>query len=639
MASRSQAVEVSTSYNFKVRGCIKSTSGPWIVRRPPTKNSGRGATSVLRMPSPRERENNKKRERRRRAVAARIFAGLKQHGNYRLPKHADHNEVLKALCAEAGWVVEEDGTIYRKGDKRPEENGEEANKALSADCNCETQETVVESDGPESLSALDRLKSGTCTPDSSSCGQSDETSCSRKSRIGSRNTSRCDQPTPVAGGGGGGGHSDYDLNLSGTECECEELVEKEGRSGEITPVAPVPRNAQLLVNQEPPVTHVGRSSNSGECPAVNNPEFQFFAGLLPGSGNLLPAAIFSDHGKRVMMSASDRARMTGDLNSPPVEKEGERLNLLPILFVHESYPSATVDSPYIKKECDRNDRIEFISASRQGLIAAACDHYHGRRSGEATPSPSSSMPELELLSNGGLSIELTSSYKSDVGSGNCTDHSDYIHVISGESQNPDLSALLKARNYVPFSSILNRKVPKSQPMRNFPSPQVHLSCYSRLQDEIHTKGDNIVFAGSNQDHDLLGLQEGTVVPSARSPQTGKFMSWNMTNACGYHGHPSSSLATSPLGSVSTGTGSLPFSPTEATYSSPSAYGYTRSGDQQQLQEHSGIARALPQLQQRPAPANTPSVDALSLTLCTSTGSSLEYPCFTNRHLKLPVART
>ena len=66
------------------------------------------------MPSSRERENNKRRERRRRAVAAKIFAGLRAHGNYCLPKHADHNEVLKALCAEAGWQVEEDGTIFRK---------------------------------------------------------------------------------------------------------------------------------------------------------------------------------------------------------------------------------------------------------------------------------------------------------------------------------------------------------------------------------------------------------------------------------------------------------------------------------------------------------------------------------------------
>lgn len=96
-----------------IRGCIKSTSGPWIVRRPPGKGQVTSA-AVLRMPSARERENNKRRERRRRAIAAKIFAGLRAHGNYCLPKHADHNEVLKALCAEAGWHVEEDGTIFRR---------------------------------------------------------------------------------------------------------------------------------------------------------------------------------------------------------------------------------------------------------------------------------------------------------------------------------------------------------------------------------------------------------------------------------------------------------------------------------------------------------------------------------------------
>jgi len=36
------------------------------------------------------------------------------YGNYELPKHCDNNEVLKALCNEAGWIVEPDGTTYRK---------------------------------------------------------------------------------------------------------------------------------------------------------------------------------------------------------------------------------------------------------------------------------------------------------------------------------------------------------------------------------------------------------------------------------------------------------------------------------------------------------------------------------------------
>jgi brassinosteroid resistant 1/2 len=76
-----------------------------------------GATSAAnsrRKPSWRERENNRRRERRRRAIAAKIYAGLRSQGNYNLPKHCDNNEVLKALCAEAGWTVEEDGTTYRR---------------------------------------------------------------------------------------------------------------------------------------------------------------------------------------------------------------------------------------------------------------------------------------------------------------------------------------------------------------------------------------------------------------------------------------------------------------------------------------------------------------------------------------------
>ncbi|URD94684.1 BES1 BZR1 [Musa troglodytarum] len=79
-------------------------------------------TSGARMPTWRERENNRRRERRRRAVAAKIYAGLRMYGNYRLPKHCDNNEVLKALCDEAGWSVEPDGTTYRKGCKPPAEH-------------------------------------------------------------------------------------------------------------------------------------------------------------------------------------------------------------------------------------------------------------------------------------------------------------------------------------------------------------------------------------------------------------------------------------------------------------------------------------------------------------------------------------
>lgn len=75
------------------------------------------ANSSRRKPSWRERENNRRRERRRRAIAAKIYAGLRSQGNYNLPKHCDNNEVLKALCAEAGWTVEEDGTTYRRGSR------------------------------------------------------------------------------------------------------------------------------------------------------------------------------------------------------------------------------------------------------------------------------------------------------------------------------------------------------------------------------------------------------------------------------------------------------------------------------------------------------------------------------------------
>ncbi|KAI3959216.1 hypothetical protein MKW92_007314 [Papaver armeniacum] len=81
-----------------------------------------GGSSSGRLPTWKERENNKRRERRRRAIAAKIYAGLRAMGNYKLPKHCDNNEVLKALCSEAGWIVEEDGTTYRKGCKPPPQN-------------------------------------------------------------------------------------------------------------------------------------------------------------------------------------------------------------------------------------------------------------------------------------------------------------------------------------------------------------------------------------------------------------------------------------------------------------------------------------------------------------------------------------
>ncbi|XP_043710626.1 BES1/BZR1 homolog protein 1-like [Telopea speciosissima] len=100
-----------TSSSIKVvRGCIKTKAGPWVVHRS-TKD---GATvTKYRHPSDGERQKNKQRERQRRALNKKIFAGLRAHGNYQLPKHADNNDVLKALCEEAGWHVEEDGTIYK----------------------------------------------------------------------------------------------------------------------------------------------------------------------------------------------------------------------------------------------------------------------------------------------------------------------------------------------------------------------------------------------------------------------------------------------------------------------------------------------------------------------------------------------
>ncbi|KAK4490339.1 hypothetical protein RD792_001013 [Penstemon davidsonii] len=80
-------------------------------------SSGAGGGGGRRKPSYRERENNKRRERRRRAFATNIYNGLRARGHFNLPKNCDNNEVLKALCSEAGWIVEPDGTTYRKGCK------------------------------------------------------------------------------------------------------------------------------------------------------------------------------------------------------------------------------------------------------------------------------------------------------------------------------------------------------------------------------------------------------------------------------------------------------------------------------------------------------------------------------------------
>ncbi|KAL8130862.1 protein BRASSINAZOLE-RESISTANT 1-like [Apium graveolens] len=85
----------------------------------PASSAGGGGGGGRRKPSWRERENNRRRERRRRAIAAKIYAGLRAQGNFNLPKHCDNNEVLKALCAQAGWIVEPDGTTYPKGSRPP----------------------------------------------------------------------------------------------------------------------------------------------------------------------------------------------------------------------------------------------------------------------------------------------------------------------------------------------------------------------------------------------------------------------------------------------------------------------------------------------------------------------------------------
>ncbi|KAK6943209.1 BES1/BZR1 plant transcription factor, N-terminal [Dillenia turbinata] len=39
---------------------------------------------------------------------------MRAHGNDQLHKHVENNDMLKALCVEAGWHVAEDGTIFRK---------------------------------------------------------------------------------------------------------------------------------------------------------------------------------------------------------------------------------------------------------------------------------------------------------------------------------------------------------------------------------------------------------------------------------------------------------------------------------------------------------------------------------------------
>jgi len=73
--------------------------------------------------SEKEKEKVKLRERQRRAITTKIFAGLRKYGGYNLPPRADINDVLRALAAEAGWVVEGDGTTYRVPGTQPPLSG------------------------------------------------------------------------------------------------------------------------------------------------------------------------------------------------------------------------------------------------------------------------------------------------------------------------------------------------------------------------------------------------------------------------------------------------------------------------------------------------------------------------------------
>lgn len=92
-------------------GCIKTSKGPWLVHK--TNKNGVVVTK-FRYPTDKERHNNQQRERKRRSITKKIFEGLRAHGNYQLPKHADSNCLLMALCEEAGWHVDEDGNVHRK---------------------------------------------------------------------------------------------------------------------------------------------------------------------------------------------------------------------------------------------------------------------------------------------------------------------------------------------------------------------------------------------------------------------------------------------------------------------------------------------------------------------------------------------
>ncbi|KMZ70559.1 hypothetical protein ZOSMA_19G01480 [Zostera marina] len=136
--------------------------------------------ATARTPTWKERDNNKRRERRRRAIAANIFAGLRKYGNYKLPKHCDNNQVLKAVCNEAGWAVEDDGTTYRKGSNKSPKFGTcfcaPETPPLTSHPSSPTFNLVSSSSSPFGPS---KLWSGASSPDPTmhagfACGTSDE---------------------------------------------------------------------------------------------------------------------------------------------------------------------------------------------------------------------------------------------------------------------------------------------------------------------------------------------------------------------------------------------------------------------------------------------------------------------------------
>ncbi|ONK80794.1 uncharacterized protein A4U43_C01F21800 [Asparagus officinalis] len=109
----------------KRKGCIKLTKGDWVVRR---KGKGGVISISRRRPSDREREANRLREQRRRRIANKIYSGLRAQGGFRLPKHPDRNDILIALCEQAGYQVEEDGSVSRKKLNSFEETSENGDK-------------------------------------------------------------------------------------------------------------------------------------------------------------------------------------------------------------------------------------------------------------------------------------------------------------------------------------------------------------------------------------------------------------------------------------------------------------------------------------------------------------------------------